>query len=104
MCIAVASSGSCDNDLTKAHSTSLGKEILYLIGVTEMPFRPRPVPTPGRGVQENIILSDDNKTCYLTCMGTSNVVVGDAVEDNVIVIIDMPGTYPQGGPRRSGSL
>lgn len=85
-----------NNDLTKAYVTSLGKEVLHVIDLAKMPFRLRPIPTPGCGVQENIILSDDNKTWYLTCMGTSNVVIGDAVADRVIEIVDMPGTFPHG--------
>lgn len=85
-----------NNDLTKAYVTSLGREELNVIDLAKWPLRMKPIPTPGCGVQENIILSDDNKTWYLTCMGTSNVVVGDAVTDEVLKMIDMPGTYPHG--------
>jgi len=85
-----------NNDLTKAYVTSLGKEMLHVIDLNKWPFRMQPIPTPGCAVQENIILSDDNATWYLTCMGSSNVVVGDAINDKVLEIIDMPGTYPHG--------
>ena len=85
-----------NNDLTKAYVTSLGQEVLHVIDLTKMPFRLRPIPTPGCKVQENIILSDDNKTWYLTCMGSANVIVGDAVKDEVTKVVDMPGTFPHG--------
>ena len=85
-----------NNDLTKAYVTALGKEVLHVIDLNKWPLRMQPIPTPGCEVQENIILSDDNSTWYLTCMGSSNVVVGDAVNDTVLEIIDMPGTYPHG--------
>lgn len=85
-----------NNDLTKAYVTSLGREELHVIDLNKWPLRLKPIPTPGCSVQENIILSDDNKTWYLTCMATGNVVVGDAVTDTVIKSIDMPGTFPHG--------
>lgn len=85
-----------NNDLTKAYVTSLGREELHVIDLNKWPLRMKPIATPGCSTQENIILSDDNETWYLTCMGTSNVVVGNAVTDDVIDVIDMPGTYPHG--------
>lgn len=85
-----------NNDLTKAYVTALEQEVLHVIDLTKWPYRMKPIPTPGCQVQENIILSDDNATWYVTCMGSSNVVVGDAITDTVIKMIDLPGTYPHG--------
>ncbi len=85
-----------NNDLTKAYVTALEQELLHVIDLTKWPYRMKPIPTPGCQVQENIILSDDNKTWYVTCMGSSNVVVGNAVTDEVVSMIEMPGTYPHG--------
>ncbi|MGI9294999.1 MAG: YncE family protein [Pseudomonadales bacterium] len=85
-----------NRDLTKAYVTSLGKEILHVVDLKKWPYRLRKIPTPGCSTQENIILSDDNKTWYLTCMGSSKIVFGDAVTDTVRKIVDMPGSYPHG--------
>ena len=85
-----------NRDLTKAYVTSLGKEVLHVIDLERWPYRLKSIPTPGCRTQENIVLSDDNTTWYLTCMGSGNVVVGDAIADTVRNVIDMPGTYPHG--------
>lgn len=85
-----------NNDLTKAYVTSLEQEMLHVIDLTDWPYRMKPIPTPGCQVQENIILSDDNSTWYVTCMGSSNVVIGDANTDEMTGVIEMPGTYPHG--------
>ncbi len=91
-----------NNALTKAYVTALEQEILHVIDLTKWPYRMKPIPTPGCKVQENIILSDDDKTWYVTCMGSANVVVGDAVKDEMTHIIEMPGTYPHGITLHSG--
>jgi DNA-binding beta-propeller fold protein YncE len=85
-----------NKDLTKAYVTALAKETLHVIDLTKYPYRLKPIPTPGCQVQEDIILSDDNKTWYLTCMGSQNVIVGDAVADKAIQTIAMPGSFPHG--------
>ncbi len=85
-----------NRDLTKAYVTSLAKELLHVIDLEKWPYRLHPIPTPGCKTQENIILSDDNKTWYLTCMGSSNIVIGDAVTDKVLSVVDMPGSFPHG--------
>lgn len=85
-----------NRDLSKAYVTSLGTEVLHVINLNKWPYRLEAIPTPGCSTQENIILSDDNKTWYLTCMGSSNIVIGDAVADTVQKVVDMPGTYPHG--------
>ena len=85
-----------NRDLTKAYVTALGKEVLHVIDLTRFPYRLKPIPTPGCNTLEDIIFSDDNKTWYVTCMGSANVVVGDAVRDVVTKSISMPNTYPHG--------
>ena len=85
-----------NQDATKAYVTALQTEALHVIDMTRFPYRLVPIPTPGCEVQENIIFSNDNMTWYVTCMGSGSVVVGDAVADEVIKIISMPGTYPHG--------
>ena len=85
-----------NKDLTKAYVTALGVPVLHVIDLTTFPYRMKPIPTPGCEVQEDIVLSDDNTRWYLTCMGSSNVVIGDAVADKAIETVAMDGTYPHG--------
>ena len=85
-----------NRDLTKAYVTALGKEMLHVINLGEFPYRARPIATPGCKVQEDIIFSDDNSRWFVTCMGSSNVAVGDAVKDEMTGLIELPGAYPHG--------
>ena len=85
-----------NKDLTKAYVTALGVPVLHVIDLTTFPYRMKPIPTPGCEVQEDIVLSDDNTRWYLTCMGSSNVVIGDAVADKAIETVAMDGAYPHG--------
>lgn len=85
-----------NQDATKAYVTALRVEILHVIDLQKFPYRLVPIPVPGCKVQENIIFSDDNKKWYLTCMGSESVIVGDAVADQVIKEIKIPGSYPHG--------
>ena len=85
-----------NKDLTKAYVTALGVPVLHVIDLTTFPYRMKPIPTPGCQVQEDIVFSDDNTRWYLTCMGSSNVVISDAVADKAIETIAMDGTYPHG--------
>ena len=85
-----------NKDLTKVYVTALAQEVMHVIDLTVFPYRLKPIPTPGCKVQEDLILSDDNATWYLTCMGSQNVIVGDAVVDVAVKTITMPGSYPHG--------
>ena len=91
-----------NRDATKAYVTALQTETLHVINLNKFPYRLVPISTPGCKVQENIIFSDDNKTWYVTCMGSENVIVGDAVNDTPIKTISMPGTYPHGTALHEG--
>ena len=59
-------------------------------------YKLKKVKVPGCVVGEEIIFSGDNKTWYLTCMGSDNIFIGDAVNDTVTKTIDMPDPYPHG--------
>jgi DNA-binding beta-propeller fold protein YncE len=84
-----------NKDLSKAYVTALGKSILHVMDMTQFPYRMKTVATPKCKVQEDIVFSEDNQTWYLTCMGSSNVVVGDATTDKPIKTIETP---PSGTP------
>ncbi|MGA7252441.1 MAG: hypothetical protein WBX35_14525, partial [Pseudolabrys sp.] len=40
--------------------------------------------------------SEDNKTWYLTCMGSAKLIVGDAVTDQPTKTVSLPKPYPHG--------
>ncbi len=73
-----------NRDRTKAYITSLGKSELYVIDLTRFPYRLRAIVVPDCQVGEDLVVSEDNKTWYLTCMGSSTVIMGDAVHDRPI--------------------
>ena len=85
-----------NRDLTKAYITALSSKDMYVIDLEKFPYRLRSIPMPDCKVQENIIFSDDNMTWYVTCMGSENVIIGDAANDLVTDIIKIPKTYPHG--------
>ncbi len=47
-------------------------------------------------IGEDLVFSDDNKTCYLTCKGSQNAIVGNATTDKVKGEIKLPKPYPHG--------
>jgi DNA-binding beta-propeller fold protein YncE len=85
-----------NKDLTKAYVTALGKSELHVIDMTKQPYMPVRVQTPGCSVLEDVVFSEDNKTFYVSCMGTQNVLVGDAVVDKPRRTIALDKPYPHG--------
>jgi DNA-binding beta-propeller fold protein YncE len=73
-----------NRDRTKAYITALGKSLLHVVDLTQFPYRLRAIPVPGCQVGEDLVVSEDNKTWFLTCMGSSNVIMGDAVKDQPV--------------------
>jgi DNA-binding beta-propeller fold protein YncE len=73
-----------NRDRSKAYVTALGKSLLHVIDLTKFPYRLRAIDVPDCQVGEDLVISEDNKTWYLTCMGSSNVIVGDALMDKPI--------------------
>ena len=70
-----------NRDRSKAYITALGKSILHVVDLTRFPYHLRAIDVPDCQVGEDLVVSEDNKTWYLTCMGSSNVIMGDAVKD-----------------------
>ncbi len=86
-----------NKDLSKAYVTALGQSAMHVIDMKRFPYRTARVDTPGCKVQEDVVFSDDNKTWYLTCMGTANVIIGNAVTDKPIKTVTFPKPfYPHG--------
>ena len=73
-----------NRDKSKAYITALGKSILHVVDLTKFPYRLRAIAVPDCQMGEDLVVSEDNKTWYLTCMGSSTVIMGDAVKDQPI--------------------
>lgn len=91
-----------NRDSSKAYVTGLGRGKLYVLDVKRFPYRLRMVAVPDCAVGEDVVVSEDNTHWYLTCMGSSAVIVGDAVADKPIKTIRTPKPYPHGIAIHSG--
>lgn len=80
-----------NRDRTKAYITALGKPLLHVVDLTRFPYRLHAIAVPDCQVSEDLVVSEDNRTWYLTCMGSSNVIMGDAVKDQPIKTVSAPG-------------
>ncbi len=76
-----------NKDLSKAYITSLGNGALHVMDMTHVPFRPKKIDVPDCQVAEDVVFSKDNNIWFMTCMGSSNVIVGDAKTDKPIKTI-----------------
>ncbi len=85
-----------DRTMRKAYVTALGKSLLHVVDMKVYPYRLKRVAVPACKVGEDLVFSEDNKTWYLTCTGSQNVIVGDAATDRVTAVIDLPKPYPHG--------
>jgi DNA-binding beta-propeller fold protein YncE len=90
-----------NRDKSKAYITSLGKSILHVLDLTRFPYRMKAVAVPDCQVLEDVVFSEDNRTWYMTCMGSSNVIMGDATADKPTKTIASPSgpafiRYPHG--------
>ena len=73
-----------NRDRTKAYVTALGARALHVMDLTKFPYRLREVAVPDCQVGEDVVVSEDNRTWFLTCMGSSSVIMGDAHTDKPI--------------------
>lgn len=91
-----------NRDKTRAYITALGKSVLHVLDLTRFPYRMKAVEVRDCKVLEDVVFSEDNRTWYLTCMGSDNVIMGDAAADRPIKTIaaPLPGPpfirYPHG--------
>ena len=85
-----------NKDSSKAYITALGKAELRVIDMKRKPYAIKTIAVPECKVGEDVVFSDDNKRWYLTCMGSQNVIVGDAVADKPLRSIALPKPYPHG--------
>ncbi|MDD5580930.1 MAG: YncE family protein [Methylobacter sp.] len=90
-----------NKDLSKAYITALGNGALRVINMKRKPYAIELLDVPECQVGEDMAFTSDKKTWYLTCMGSSNVIVGDAQTDKVkqVIAADSKDTfirYPHG--------
>src|SRR5262245_54842147 len=85
-----------NRDQSKAYITALGKPELRVIQMSDPSLTVKTVAVPDCQVGEDVVFSDDNKTWYLSCMGSDAVIVGNAVTDAPIRTIKLPLKYPHG--------
>ncbi len=76
-----------NKDLSKAYITALGNGSLRVINMKHKPYEIQDLNVPECQVAEDLAFTADKKTWYLTCMGSSNVIVGDAQTDKVKQVI-----------------
>ncbi len=73
--------------LDKAYITNLGKGAVRVMEMRQTPFEVKNVDVSMCQVGEDIVFSGDGNRWYLTCMGSSNVIIGDAHTDKVVKVI-----------------
>ena len=79
-----------NRDTSKAYVTALGKSILHVLDLRRFPYRMKAVEVQDCKVGEDVVFSEDNRIWYLTCMGSNNVIMGDAVTDKPLKTIAAP--------------
>ena len=93
-------------DASKGYITALGKGKLLVMDMKRFPYRLKTIEVPDCFVGEDVVFSGDHKTWYLTCMGSDNVIVGDAASDKAVKTISATGKafikYPHGIAIHSG--
>ncbi len=75
---------------TKAYVTSLGRSALGVYDLSTFPQNVAIVPVPDCKVGEDMVFSDDRKRWFLSCMGSSNIIMGDAQSDKTLKVIAAP--------------
>ena len=85
-----------NRDQSKAYVTALGKGELRVMDMKKTPLEMKVIAVPNCAVGEDVVFSDDNKTWYLTCMGSQAVIVGDALSDKPVKTIKTGIPYPHG--------
>lgn len=85
-----------NSDMSKVYVTALGLSKLHVIDMKSFPYRMKVIEIPECKVLEDATFTADNKTWYLTCMGSQNIVVGDALTDKPLKTISLPEPYPHG--------
>ena len=70
--------------------------------MSKRPFTAKTVAVPDCQVGEDVVFSADNKRFFLTCMGSSKLIIGDAVADRPTQTVSLSQPYPHGGAIHDG--
>ena len=81
-----------NKEVTKAYVTALGSNPLQVIDMTKKPYQLETIAVPECQVAEDMVFSADKKRWFLTCMGSNNIIMGDAQTDQQIKVISSPKT------------
>ncbi len=81
-----------NKEVTKAYVTSLGSNPLQVMDMTKQPYKLKTISVPKCQVAEDMVFSANKKRWYVTCMGSNNVIMGDAHTDKQIKVISAPKT------------
>src|SRR5215212_959680 len=81
---------------SKAYVTSLGKSELGVIDMSVRPFAIKKIAVPDCKVGEDVVFSGDNTRWFLSCLGSANVIVGDAQKDEPTQTIALSHPYAHG--------
>ena len=76
-----------NKDLTKAYIASLGSNPLQVMDMTNPSYTIKTIDVPACQVAEDLVFSDDEERWFVTCMGSSNVIMGNAHTDKQIKVI-----------------
>src|SRR3954468_1529093 len=85
-----------NRDMSKIYVTTVGKGEMRVNHMRKTPYAMKTVEVFDCQVGEDVVFSDDNKKWYLSCMGSANMVVGDAVRDVALRSVKVPAPYPHG--------
>src|SRR5262245_17830221 len=85
-----------NRDQSKAYITALGRSELRVIQMADPNLAVKTVAIPDCVVGEDVVFSEDNRTWYVSCMGSDAVIVGDAATDTPTRTIKLPLKYPHG--------
>lgn len=83
-------------DSTKAYVTALGKSELRVLDMNKRPYSMKTIAVPDCVVGEDVVFSEKDKRWFLTCMGSSKVIIGDARTDQPTQVVDLPKPHPHG--------
>jgi DNA-binding beta-propeller fold protein YncE len=88
-----------NRDQTKAYVTSLGRSAIAVYDMDRLPAAPEVAPIPDCKVGEDMVFTADRKRWFLSCMGSSNVIMGDAETNRTLAVIAAPKPKADEPPR-----
>jgi hypothetical protein len=88
-----------NRDRSKAYVTMLGRSAIAVFDIERFPEKPEIVAVPDCKMGEDMVFTADRKRWFLTCLGSSNVIMGDAETNRTLAVIAAPEPKPGEAPR-----